>query len=118
MPRADEHEGPLADTEVKRAQDKAEARANMIMRADVAELTEGGAFLRFFGRFAHPVLFQRVPVSNGSQLAAWAGKRELVLDMVDAMEHDHPGFLERMLMARFDYARELNKAAAEPHEES
>lgn len=114
-PRADEHEGTLADTEHKRLADKVASRSAQILRADVAELTGNGAFLRFFARFAHPVLFQDgVAVNNGSMLAAWAGERGLVLKMIKELENEHPGFIDRMLAARFDYQLELKKAAETP----
>lgn len=116
--QAHEHEGDLMDTDLKRQSDMVQARGAQIMRGDVGELTENGAFLRFFARFAHPVLFQAgVAVNNGSALAAWTGRRELILEMVRELENEHPGFIERMLMARFDYTREIAKAAEAPQKE-
>lgn len=116
-PRADEHEGDLNDTELKRAADKVNSRAAQILRSDIAELTTQGAFLRFFGRFAHPLLTQDFPVNNGSTLAHFMGQRALVLRMVAELEDCMPGFLSRLLAARFDYERELDLAASTPQKE-
>src|SRR5438445_1376544 len=65
-PRADEHEGDLNDTETKRRHDRAEARAVQILQHDALELTESGTFLRWFSKYAYPMLVQNFPVNNGS----------------------------------------------------
>lgn len=113
-PRADEHEGALSDPEHKKQADKVAKRAAQILRSDVSELTESGAFLRFFARFSVPALFEDYPVNNGSMLAHFMGERALVLKMIKELEKEHPGFIDRMLSARFDYQLELEKAAATP----
>jgi hypothetical protein len=113
-PRADEHEGLLTDPELKKQADKVAKRTAAILRNDVAELTESGAFLRFFGRYATPALFEDYPVNNGSTLAHFMGGRGLVLRMIKELENEHPGFIDRMLAARLDYQRELEKAAVTP----
>src|SRR5438270_167530 len=113
-PRADEHEGALNDSEVKRQSDRANSRAAEILRNDALALTENGAFLRFFSRFAYPALAQNFPVNNGSTLAHFMGKRELVLQIIDELDAQSPGFIRRMLEARDDYQRELQRAANPP----
>jgi len=111
-PRADEHEGELNDTDAKRAKDRVEARALQIMRGDIANLTEQGAFLRYIGRHIYPALVQNFPVNSGSELAKFMGKREFALQIINDMDTDHPGFIARLLAARFDYERELELAAS------
>jgi hypothetical protein len=106
--RADEHEGDLNSTEVKRANDQIEKRAKEIMRQDITELTTNGAFLRYMGRYIYPALMQNVPVNNGSQLAHAMGKRELILAIIQEHESIEPNFVARVLAARNDYERELS----------
>ena|SRR3989442_486895 len=113
-PRADEHEGDLNDTETKRRHDRAEARAVQILQHDALELTESGTFLRWFSKYAYPMLVQNFPVNNGSMLAHFMGKRELVLQIVDEMNLYAPGFMQRMLSARADYEHQLEQAANGP----
>lgn len=116
-PRADEHEGSLSDTEVKRQHDRMESRAKQILQSDVLELTESGAFLRWFGKYAHPVLTQDFPVNNGSTLAQFMGRRQVVLQIISEMDEHSPGFVRRVLEARDDYERELQRAAESPRKE-
>lgn len=113
--RADEHEGELNDSEVKRQNDRANSRAAEILRNDALALTESGSFLRFFSRYAYPALYE-VPVSvdHGSRLAEFMGKRALIIEISKEMDAISPGFYQRMLQARDDYARELQRAAQGP----
>jgi hypothetical protein len=90
-PRADEHEGLLTDPELKKQADKVAKRTAAILRNDVAELTESGAFLRFFGRYATPALFEDYPVNNGSTLAHFMGSRGLVLRNDQGVGERAPG---------------------------
>lgn len=108
--RADQHEGVLNDTEVKRRADKANSRAKEILHHDLLALTENGAFLRWFGKYAYPALVQNFPVNNGSLLAHFMGRRELILQVVDEMDRESPGFIARILAARSDFENELLKA--------
>jgi len=62
-------------------------------------------------------LTQDFPVNNGSTLAHFMGQRSLVLRMVAELDDALPGFLSRMLEARFDYERELDLAASPPQRE-
>lgn len=112
--RADEHEGELNDSEVKRQNDRANSRAAEILRNDALALTESDSFLRFFSRYAHPALYENYPVNSGSQLAEFMGKRALVIEISKEMDAISPGFYQRMLQARDDYARELQRAAQGP----
>lgn len=107
MPRADEYEGILNNTEEKRIKDRIESRSNKVMREDMLDLTENDAFLRFFGRFAYPALTQDFPVNNGSLLAEFNGERKLVLRIVREMDSASPGFLRRLLVARDQYESDL-----------
>lgn len=112
--RADEHEGALNDSEVKRQNDRANSRAAEILRNDALALTESGAFLRFFSRYAYPALYENFPVNGGSQLAEFMGKRALIIEIGKEMDAVSPGFHQRMLQARDDYALELQRAAQKP----
>lgn len=111
MPRADEHEGTLNDTETKRAADRMNSRARKILSHDLADLTENTAFLRWFGKYATPVLTQDFPVNNGSALAEFMGRRQLVLQVIEEMDAESPGFLKRVLIVREEYEKDLRHAA-------
>lgn len=112
--RADEHEGDLNDSEVKRANDRANSRAAEILRNDALALTESGAFLRYFSRYARPALYENFPVNSGSQLAEFMGKRALVIEISKELDAVSPGFYQRMLQASEDYVLELQRAAQGP----
>lgn len=116
--RADEHEGDLNNTEVKRQHDRVEARSTQILRSDIAELTEAGAFLRWYGKYLFPVLMQDFPVNNGSLLAQFMGRRQLALQIKEEMDLHSPGFINRVMAARMDYERELEMAALGPQREN
>jgi hypothetical protein len=105
--RADEHEGDLNDTEVRRQGDRMQKRARWVQNNDINDLTEGGAFLRWFGKFAYPAIFQDFPVNNGSSLAEFMGRRQLTLEMISDLDRDNPGFVQRLLAARADYEKDL-----------
>lgn len=105
--RADEHEGILNDTEVKRQGDRVQKRAREILTADLEMLTEHKSFLRWFGKYAYPIMTQDVPVNNGSTLAHFMGRRQLVLEVIKEMDMESPGFLRRVLEVRDLYEREL-----------
>lgn len=107
--RQDEHEGVLNDSEAARRSDKRDKRARQVLKHDVCELTEGGAFLRWFGRYAITYIMGVQSVNNGSVLAHFMGKRELILQMMADMEQESPGVLGRVLKARADYENELLK---------
>lgn len=109
--RADEHEGDLNSTEVKRQADQMNARAREILGDAFLHLTENEAFLLWFSTHAHPMMVQNFPVNNGSLLAHFMGKRELVLKMIDEMDSASPGFLQRMLGVRVKYHNDLRHAA-------
>lgn len=109
--RADEHEGDLNSTETKRAADRMNSRARQILSGDLADLTENDAFLRWFGKYAHPMMTQNFPVNNGSLLAHFMGKREMILQIIDEMESESPGFLKRVLIVRERYENDLRLAA-------
>lgn len=117
MSRADEHEGDLNNTEVKRQHDRRESRAAQILSADVMELTESGAFLRWYGKYLYPSLMQDFPVNNGSLLAQFMGRRQLALQIKDEMEMLSSGFIRRVLEARDNYESELQRAAESPRKE-
>lgn len=105
-----EHEGDLNDTDVKRARDMREAEARKILYSDLNELTENDAFLRWFGKFAHPALTQDFSVNNGSNLAQFMGRRQIVIQMMADMDLAAPGFMLRMLTVREQYERRLEAA--------
>ena len=110
--RADEHEGELNNTEIKRAKDRMNKREREILEEDVNALVENKAFLRWFSRYAYPALMQAVPVNNGSMLAEFMGRRQLIIQIVDEMNTMSPGFLQRILSARSDREHELQLAAS------
>lgn len=114
--RADEHEGDLNSTENKRVKDRMEKESRRIIRDDLLLLTENEHFLRWFGRYGVGAVMQNVPVNNGSTLAHFMGKRELVLTVIDEFEQVSPGFFKRMLTVREQFERDL-QAAAMPREE-
>lgn len=105
--RQDEHEGVLNDEEAARRAKKRESRARHILKHDAAELTEGGAFLRWLGKYAITYIMGVQSVNNGSVLAHFMGKRELILQMLADMEQESPGVLGRVLTARADYEAQL-----------
>ncbi len=84
-----------------------EKYAKRVLRGDLSDLTEMDAFLRWFGRFAYPALRQDFPVNNGSNLAEFMGRRQLVNQIIDEMELEFPGFLRRLLEARDRYEQDL-----------
>lgn len=98
--RADEHEGELNDTEVKRMGDRAKKHAGKVIAADLLTLTESPEFLRWFQRYAYPAITQDFPVNGGSNLAEFMGRRQLVLEIVREMDGVAPGFLRRLLESR------------------
>lgn len=110
-PRADEHEGVLSDTQVKREADQRNARALQILSNDLLDLTESDVFLRWFGKYAAPALTQDFPVNNGSTLAQFMGRRQLVLQIVEEMDQASPGFLKRVMIVREQYENDLRLAA-------
>jgi len=105
--RADEHEGELNDSELKRQKDKADARAREILGQDLLDLTESGSFLRWFQKYAHPVLMQDVSVADPHVLAQFMGRRQLVLQIIEEMDFASPGFIHRLFAAREAYENEL-----------
>ena len=107
MPRADEHEGDLNDSAIKRQGDRTKKRANEVLRGDLFALTENQTFLRWFGKYAYPTLVQNFPVNSGSELAKFMGRRELILQVVDEMDATSVGFLRRVLEARDQYELDL-----------
>lgn len=109
--RADEHEGDLSNTEVKRQNDQMNAEARKILAEDLLMLTESEAFLRWFGKHAVPALTQAFPVEHGSKLAQFMGRRELVLDVIKEMDDISPGFVRRIFEVREKYETRLRHAA-------
>lgn len=109
--RADEHEGVLNDTNVKRMADQSNAKARELLSGDLAYLSENAYFLRWIQKYIHPMLTQDVPVNNGSTLAHWHGRRQLLTQIITEMEDEAPGFLTRVLAAREQYESDLRDAA-------
>jgi len=109
--RADEHEGDLGSTEEKRLGDQVSKYARKILVSDARELSENPIFLRWFQKYAYPALMQDFPVNNGSSLAEFMGRRQLVIQIKNDMESAVPGFLIRVLHARDQYETELRQVA-------
>jgi hypothetical protein len=105
-----EHEGELSRTDVKRARDKREAASKKMITHCLLALTENGDFLLYFQRFVYPMMAQDFPVNNGSALAHFMGKRQLVLQIVAEMDAVSPGFLSRLLATRDSYEKQLRAA--------
>lgn len=113
--RADQHEGDLNDSQVKRENDRYVARANEIQMSDLLYLTENEAFLRFFGGWAVPALTQEFPPGSGAALERFMGRRGLVLDMISKLELASPGVLQRTLEIRSRFESDLRHAAQKEH---
>lgn len=110
-PRADEHEGVLNDTAVKRESDQMNAEARKILTEDLLMFTESEAFLRWFGKYAVPAMTQDFPVNNGSQLAEFMGRRQVVIEIIKEMDDVSPGFVKRIFEVREKYDNRLRHAA-------
>jgi hypothetical protein len=109
--RADEHEGVLNDTENKREHDRMEKRSREILSHVFMHLTDNKEFLLWIGTYVHPMMTQNFPVNNGSLLAHFMGKREMILKIIDEMDSASPGFLRRVLDVRTEYENDLRHAA-------
>lgn len=109
--RADQHEGVLNDSALKREKDRSQARANEILLNDLAYLTENEQFLRFFGGWAVPLLTQDFPPGKGAELERFMGRRALVLDVISKLDLVSPGVLTRMLEVRKQFENDLSQAA-------
>lgn len=110
--RADEHEGVLNDTEVKRQADQRNAEASKILFDDILSLTANEQFIRWFSKFAFALLAQDVR-EHGADLERFMGRRSLALLMVADMDVGSPGFLNRMFEVRANYERRLDAATKE-----
>lgn len=109
--RPDEYDGALSSTEVKQENDRIAERARRVMSDDLIELAENATFLRWIQRFIYPTLTQTVPVNNGSMLAEFMGRRNLLNEIQRELDEVAPGFLIRVLKAREKYENDLRLAA-------
>ncbi len=105
-----EHEGPLSDPAVQRAGDRRAAEATRVLGDNLRRLSTDEDFLLWFQRYAYPMLAVDFAVSNGSLLAHFMGKRQLVTQIVKEMDDAVPGFLGRVIAARDDYESRLDAA--------
>lgn len=117
--RADEYEGSLNDSLVKRAHDRLTAKQREIEKLDLRQLVANESFLRWFGRYAMPLLMQDQPVQNGSNLAHFMGQRGLILRMLGEMEQvADPRTALTIFKIRADFLQVLKDAArGAQHEE-